>query len=101
MLNTAADKPVAEMAPAIAGKWELPHDPHPPAKTGFVSQSEERLTEVCLTTNTNRLNLSLRKLSTRSCLEFRMQDDVVIWRFVIVTLKEWKSSNQNSIQKEI
>jgi len=30
---------------------------------------------------------------TWSCLEIRMQDEVTVWRLIIVPLKGWKSSN--------
>jgi len=33
------------------------------------------------------------KISTWSCLEIRMQDEVTMWRLIIVPLKGWKSSN--------
>jgi len=33
------------------------------------------------------------RLSTWSCLEIRMQDEVTVWTWIIVPLKEWKSSN--------
>ena len=33
------------------------------------------------------------KLSTWSCLEIRTQDEVTVWRLIIVPLKGWNSSN--------
>jgi len=33
------------------------------------------------------------KLSTWSCLKIRMQDEVIIYRLIIASLKGWKSSN--------
>ena len=50
----------------------------------------------------------LIKLSTWPCLEIRTRDKFTVWRWIIVRLKGWKSSNvweqrwhQNSIQEEI
>jgi hypothetical protein len=41
------------------------------------------------------LNLTFAwiKLSTWSCLEIRTQDEVTVWRLIIVPLKGWNSSN--------
>ena len=39
------------------------------------------------------LEVDADKLSTWSCLEIRMQDEVTIWRLMINPLKGWKSSN--------
>jgi len=35
----------------------------------------------------------LIKLSTWSCLEIRMQDEITVYRVLIDTLKRWKISN--------
>jgi len=33
------------------------------------------------------------KLSTWLCLEIRTQDEVTVWRLIVVPLKGWKSSD--------
>jgi len=39
------------------------------------------------------LEVNADKLIRWSCLEIRMQEEVTIWRVLIVSLKGWKSTN--------
>jgi len=48
------------------------------------------LNKLCCLTTLSSFSL---KLSTWSCLEIRMQDEVTVLRLITVPLKEWKNSN--------
>ena len=60
---------------------------------GSVHTIKENAEALVVASKETGLEANLIKLSTWSCLEIGMQDEVTVSRFIIVPLKGWKISN--------
>ena len=59
---------------------------------GSIHTIKENTEALIVASKETGLEVNADKLSTWSCLEIRMQDEVTVWRLMIDSLKWWKSS---------